>query len=128
MRASRGNARVRRRFVLDVEACDARSRAREILIKAWPRHPRKLGYFERAELRKAAGRGKNCIGLEHRAFIDFTEVLQATTKGRANDGLDDVSGNMAVMYFQVLCVAASERRFSYGIDARRPVGLWAAAE
>ena len=82
------------------------------------------GYFERAEIRKAAGRCKNCIRLENCNAINFfTEVLQAITEGRANDGLDNVSGNMAAIYFQRRRVAASKRCFSYDIDARRQV--WA---
>jgi hypothetical protein len=108
---------------LDVEARDPPSRAREINIKSWPRHRRTPGYYERAEIRKTAGSGKNCIRLEHRSVIDFTELREAIAEGRANDGLDDFSGNMAVFYIQAPRVAASKRCFSYDIDARRQV--WA---
>jgi|TARA_B100000405_G_scaffold20152_1_gene15239 hypothetical protein len=80
-----------------MEARDPRSRAREINIKSWPRHRRTLGYFERAELRKAAGRGKNCIGFEHSVVIDLAKVLEAIAEGRADDGLDNVSGDMAAI-------------------------------
>jgi len=106
---------------LEVEARDLRSRAREINIKSWPRHRRTPGYYERAEIRKTAGSGKNCIRLEHRVEIDFTELREAIAEGRANDGLDNVSGNMAAIYFQRRRVAASKRCFSYDIDARRQV-------
>ena len=46
---------------------------------------------------KTAGSGKNCIRLEHRSVIDFTELREAIAEGRANEGRHDVSGNVAAI-------------------------------
>ena len=125
VRASRGNARVRRADVADLEARDVCSRARELNIKVWTPHRRTAGYLQERELRKATGRGEKSCRLDICSFVlgfnNFIQGTQLITEGRADDGLNDISGNMAASYIQPLQLAAGERSLSYGIDARRQV-------
>ena len=78
-----------------MEARDPRSRAREINIKSGPGIEEPWGILSEQNSGKLRA-AKNCIGFEHSVVIDLA-MLEAIAEGRADDGLDNVSGDMAAI-------------------------------